>query len=283
MVEEFPVETVVNGVAAPTREQCNACDNSLWVEVDGQGECIRYWSWGLSDKTTNAVFYIHGDRIWDGQTVGYADNTASAQQDYAMQTAQSINMPFITIARPGLYGSSGAHTQRRQLREMQLIAGAIEAIIKRYGIKRFGITGQSGGGSVAAYLFSRFADVACVAFTSSCLSLEALRQGGQVEGGYDYGAPGIYDPLTHLPQIPVRPGRQLFVIGDEQDAYALFGNQLAYYNAAKAAGHTIHLIRSEGRYNHSLDVTGQHAVAWYLHGIPVAVIEEKIAAKEVVF
>lgn len=278
----FPVEMVASGVPAPTRAACEDCGNSVWVEVDGRGECIRYWASGLTDKTPAAVVYVHGDRIWSGNTVAFHDNTAFAQQAYADQAASAVGMPFITIARPGLYGSSGDHRQRRQLREMQLVAGALDIIIRRHGIARFGITGQSGGGSVAAYLLGQFPDVACVAFTSACLSLQALKQAGQGQEGYDYGAPGIYDPLTHLPELAVQPGQQLFVIGDEQDESALFANQLAYYEAARQAGHAVALLRSTGRGHHGLDATGQHAVAWYLQGATVADIAARIAAGHVV-
>src|SRR5882762_10236197 len=48
VVEEFPLESVANGVSAPTQSECQALDNGIWVEVDGKGDCVRYWSSGLT-------------------------------------------------------------------------------------------------------------------------------------------------------------------------------------------------------------------------------------------
>lgn len=283
LAEEFSVESIMAGVTAPTQRECEALDNGLWIVVDGKGDCMRYWSSGLSENTPSAVFYMHGDRIWAGKNTSYADNTSAAQKEYAAATAAAIRTAFVKIGRPGLYGSSGAHAERRQMREMQLIKGAVDEIIDRHAIKRFGITGQSGGGSVAAYLLTQFATAECVALTSSALSLDALKKAGQGSDGYAYVTEGIYDPIAHLSEISVDPRRRIFVIGDELDEYALFPNQLEFYEAAKAAGHDITLIKSEGDYHHNLDVTGQHTVAWCLNGTSALEIEQKIAAKEVVY
>ncbi|HVK54700.1 MAG TPA: hypothetical protein VM532_06695 [Burkholderiales bacterium] len=280
VAEEFPLEGVINGAPTPTRSECQALDNGIWVEVDGKGDCLRYWSAGLTNDTPSAVFYIHGDRIWAGKTCSYSDNNRTAQKENAISTAESIGMAYVKIGRPGLYGSSGAHSERRQMREMRLIEGAVREIIKRFGIKHYGFTGQSGGGSVVAYLFTQFPDAKCVTFTSSALSLEGLKKAGQTNG-YDYGALGIYDPIKHLPEISPVPDRRIFVIGDEQDEYALFSNQIEYYEAAKAAGHDVILIPAEGDGHHKLDATGQHVTAWCLKDLSTEQIKKKIADKEV--
>lgn len=281
-VEEFPVEGVANGVPPPTKNRCLALDNSVWVEVDGRGDCLRYWSSGLTKETPCVVFYIHGDRLWLGKTTSYDDNNAAIQQEYAAKAAASLGMAFVKIARPGLYGSSGSHSASRQMREMKLVTGAVDEIIRRYNIKRYGFTGQSGGGSVAAYLLTQFPEVECVAFTAACLSLEGLKRAGQREGGYDYGVPGIYDPIAHIAKVKLNARRRLFVIGDEDDAAALFPNLVEYYQAGKAAGHKVTFIRSKGLRNHVLDATGQHTVAWRLQGVSVSEIKRRIANREVV-
>lgn len=281
-VEEFSIASVANGVPAPTRIQCEALDNSVWIEVDGKGDCLRYWSSGMTKDTPCAVFYLHGDRLWLGKATSYDDNNEAAQQEYAAGAAASLGMAFVKIARPGLYGSSGSHSASRQMREMKLVAGAVGEIIRRYNVKRYGFTGQSGGGSVAAYLLTQFPDVECVALTAACLSLEGLKRAGQREGGYDYGAPGIYDPIIHLPEVKLDARRRLFVIGDENDPAALFPNLVEYYEAAKAAGHKATLLRTKALRNHVLDTTGQHVVAWCLNGVSTADIRRRIANREVI-
>ncbi|MGX9148282.1 alpha/beta hydrolase family protein [Mesorhizobium sp. 128a] len=280
--EIFSVDGVAQGVPACTEAECLAYGNSLWVEVDGTGDCIRHWSSGLSDQTPVAVFYIHGDRLWFGDPVGYEDNSVARQQAYANAAASSLGMPFIKIARPGLYGSSGKHSSARQMRELELIAGAIRQLIARHNIKRYGFAGQSGGGSVASYLLTQFPDVECVAFSAACLSLDGLRRGSPERSGYD-GAGDIYDPVAHLSKVPMNPNRRLFVIGDEKDKSALFLNLEDYYHTAKSLGHNVTLFRTEGLGNHHvLDATGQHALAWALRGLSTEQIQKKIANKEIV-
>jgi hypothetical protein len=53
------------------------------------------------------------------------------------------------------------------MREMKLVAGAVQEIIKRHSVKRYGFAGQSGGGSVAAYLMTQFPEAECFAFTAA--------------------------------------------------------------------------------------------------------------------
>ncbi|MBC8641655.1 hypothetical protein IAG25_33050 [Caballeronia sp. EK] len=280
--EIFAVTSVVEGVPTCTEAECRARGNGIWVEVDGSGDCIRYWSSGLTDETPMAVFYIHGDRLWFGEVVSYDDNSVARQNSYAKMAASSLGMPFIKIARPGLYGSSGQHSSARQTRELQLVAGAVRHLLERYKIKRYGIAGQSGGGSVASYLLTQFPDVECVAFSAACLSLDGLRNGSLTRSGYD-GGPDIYDPVAHLHEVATNHRRRLFIIGDEKDKAALFLNLEHYYQTAKALGHDVTLIRAEGLgNNHVLDVTGQYIVAWAMQGMSTQEIEQKIALKEVV-
>lgn len=280
--EIFPVSSVAEGVPACTKAECVAYRNGLWVEVDGSGDCLRYWSAGLSDETPMAVFYIHGDRLWCGKTWGYDDNSIGRQEAYAKAAASSLGMAFIKIARPGLYGSTGSHSSSRKSRELRLVSGAVQQLIDRYKIKRYGIAGQSGGGSIASYLLTQFPDVECVAFSAACLSLAALREGSKERSGYD-GGDDTYDPMVHLNEIKIDPRRRLFVIGDERDNEALISNLEDYYRAAKALGHNVTMIRTEGLgSNHVLDVTGQHVVAWALQGMSTQLIQRKIARKEIV-
>ncbi|MGY3488031.1 pimeloyl-ACP methyl ester carboxylesterase [Bradyrhizobium sp. USDA 4011] len=272
LIEEYSAEGVLNGVPAPTQTQCQARGNGVWVEVDGKAECLCYWSAGVTEATLSAVFFIHGDRLWDGKVVGYGDNNSSVQRESAARAAESIGMPLVKIARPGLYGSSGSHLASRQMRELQLVAAAAREIIKRYNIRRYGFAGQSGGGSVAAYLMTQFPDAECFAFTAACLSL-------QKTSGYDYGAHGIYDPIAHISEVEPKSHRRLFIIGDEQDKWAQFSNLVEFFEAAEQAGHDVTLVRCKALRNHALDATGQEAVAWALQGISSSEIARRIVVR----
>jgi poly(3-hydroxybutyrate) depolymerase len=58
------------------------------------------------------------------------------------------------MSRPGTYGSSGDHSQRRRPAEAKIISAAIDALKKKYQIQELVITGQSGGGHVTASLIT---------------------------------------------------------------------------------------------------------------------------------
>ncbi|WP_128957372.1 alpha/beta hydrolase family protein [Bradyrhizobium zhanjiangense] len=158
------------------------------------------------------------------------------------------------------------------MRELQLVAAAAREIIKRYNIRRYGFAGQSGGGSVVAYLIPQFPDAECFAFTAACLSL-------QKASGYDYGAHGIYDPIAHISEVEPRSHRRLFIIGDERDKWAPFSNLVEFYEAAQQGGHDVTLVRCEALRNHVLDATGQDTVAWVLQGISSSEIARRILAR----
>ena len=46
-----------------TREACAWLDSSIWVEVDGSGECIRYFTAGLDSSDGPVHVWFHGDRL----------------------------------------------------------------------------------------------------------------------------------------------------------------------------------------------------------------------------
>ncbi|MBC7954803.1 MAG: hypothetical protein H7Y33_02885, partial [Cytophagales bacterium] len=152
--EEFPTSELINGKRT-SREQCETTRDAVWVAHAEGTECIRYYPSSNVVGARHAAFFFHGDQL-DGRFVlpgAYKDNHAKALRTQAEGLARVNAVPYIFVARPGAYGSSGRHTERRRLKEYLSLNAAVDAIKARYGLERVHLGGQSGGAaSVGALL-----------------------------------------------------------------------------------------------------------------------------------
>ncbi|MET4736691.1 pimeloyl-ACP methyl ester carboxylesterase [Bradyrhizobium japonicum] len=280
--EMFPPETLLSGYTV-SEQACKAQSSSVWVVVDGKGDCIRYYAAGLSSGSNKyAIFYLHGDRLWGANPISYDDNDSAKQQAKIDDIQKEVGLPFIMVARPGTYGSSGSHVHRREKREVMLNNAAIAALRKRYAIEHAAVTGQSGGGANAAYVLTQQPDLSCVVLTSSALSMNTILA-ADVKSIYDTSNSGLYDPIQHVAEVKPNDARKVFVIGMEGDKFSPFANQKEFAEALKAKGHNVFLIhgKAAGSYGHTLDRTGRTVSKWCLTGIPVQEIIERVEKHQV--
>lgn len=257
--DTFTPEGVLTG-SQMTEESCAFEDTSVWVDVGGRGECVRYFQIGLNMEGANpkTIIYFHGDRmkrVWDANfrtithnVIAYADNSPEGIIDRMTFWQRLAGVPFIQISRPGTYGSSGDHKARRQQREVDIILAAVEAIKEKYEIDKLYIAGQSGGAHSAAAVITNRTDVECGVMSAGIL---AVKRRSRIRGwpGDDTGYNYYYDPVEHVSEIPESATRRLFVVGDPRDTVAPFTAQKAYFEAVKAAGHDIWLVEAIGRGN----------------------------------
>lgn len=281
--DTFDPRLLVSG-AAMTREQCRDAETSVWVTVDGQGECIRYFPAGLAARNPLVHVWFHGDRqshlkTGEVKAIAYKDNSPEKLAEAAEKEFAAHGIPFIRFSRPGAYGSSGDHKQRRRPRDIAVIDAAMEALKAKYGIERFALSGQSGGGHVVAALLARRGDIGCAVSTSG---LVAVRERVRIKGwakdvtGYD----DYFDPIDHVGEIP-RNGQRIFLVGDPEDKLVPFAVQVSYRNALEAAGHRAWLIRAKAtdKNRHSLAATGHKIVKWCVDGVPAEkIVKEATAA-----
>lgn len=170
----FPKQAVT-GVVKATQKSCDLIDRSgmgraVWVQVRLNGydyqECIRYYQYGLTaTRSANklAIVYFSGD-VWtsSGVTSSYLKQRPQDKQNEAVSWSMKLgNKPYIFVARPGIYGSSGVHKGARKPLESLLMTVALDKIKQRHNIQNFVLTGQSSGGHVVAALISRRQDVIC--------------------------------------------------------------------------------------------------------------------------
>lgn len=266
------------------RTDCPDGASRVWVEVDGRGECLRYFSAGLDEANPIVHVWFHGDRMAQSEQ-GEAWVSKSYEQHANRETLQGFadraltdyGLPYIRFSRPGVYGSSGEHKSRRRPRESAIINAALDKLKDRYQIDRFALTGQSGGGHVVAALLPKRSDIDCAVMTSGVLSVrERARAHGwktDITGYWDY-----WDPVDHIDFIAKDPKRRIFIVGDPLDTNTPLETQLSYRDAVSGAGHSISFLRAKGkgRSHHSLDLTGFQVAKWCLDGLSAPKMQSRL-------
>lgn len=215
-------------VVTSTQAQCTQLDNSgigrtVWVEINLNGysykECIRYYSAGLLENQTNnrAIAYFSGDVAIVGATA-FPDYTNSKPQDKVNEavvwSTQLYNFPYIFVARPGIYGSSGVHNGARKPLESLLMSEALNKIKQRHQILNYVLVGHSGGGHIVSALLSKRTDILCAIPSSAPSSPKILAEAlGKTPDPRLFEA---VDAITAL--TPKHPANRVFVVGDLNDS-----------------------------------------------------------------
>ena len=247
-----------------SHDECLRIKWSVWVAHNLGEECIRYYPSpsleqglnGESDSPKTAVFFFHGDHLAGTMPLGNYDKISEQTLLHIVQkNEETYKVAYILVARPGVYGSSGRHNQRRREKEFQSMSAAVDAIKLLYGIERVVLAGQSGGSTVASALLTLGRkDVMCAAMGSGNYAVNALaeikraklgqasRRGCDVTNYCD-----AYDVIEHVQGIAHDEHRDIYVIGDPQDQNTIFELQRAFYEKLIAAGHKATLIEVEGR------------------------------------
>src|SRR5215467_3876854 len=134
-----------------TEAECAALAGAVWVTVDQQGECIRYYHSTAGGSGPEVVIFFSTE-VASTNARGevkpydfYVKQTPAAMQDRSAGWSRILRMPYLHLARPGSYGSSGEYARRRTAREIDLIAAALDAIKSRHGYTRLHLADIAGG------------------------------------------------------------------------------------------------------------------------------------------
>lgn len=239
------------------RQSCPISSGAVWAEYAGGKDCIRYFASGDIEGAAVVIILFRGDR---GRAARQSpeeirQNTAREQEAIAERMARRLDLPIMVVARPGTYGSSGSHFERRQASEFLALNAALDEIRARHGIQRLVVLGHSGGATAAAALltFGR-TDISCAVLTSGAFSLLeraqllADREGRDLRPGYDLtGLPSPYDPLEHVDGVAHDPARRIILIGNANDRITPFVFQREFAEALKREGHNIEVINYPAR------------------------------------
>lgn len=248
----FPTHEALHGTTA-TPELCALVPGGLWVEVDGQGECIRYYGHGLEKPVNHQLLVFLGGDVLLITTKGarYVAPSYRSQNPWQIEAtmrdwSRQAGTPALFLGRPGLHGSSGNHHFRRQAREIALINRALDLLKDRFGIGSFILAGQSGGGQIAAALLGQRKDIAAAVLSSSLLSVRQAAAHWEfqrdIPGRFLYDAKLFHDPIEDVGKIPKDPAPAIYVISDPEDRTVPFSVQLRYVRALRDAGHEVQHI-----------------------------------------
>lgn len=269
--ESFPnTQTDVQaGNKELSQAECESKPNTVWVAANwtekgvfsesakSTSGCIRYFP--SSDVGTNPqlMLYVEGDMVEPG---GYKFATYKQQVAQANSVAKGNGFAVVIIARPGVFGSTGANhwSDRRTPIEANLINAAVTAIKAKHGYQRAHIAGQSGGGGlIAAMLTLGRDDLDCVAIASgvSAVRLRTMDLLGERATKDTTGrwVSEAYDPYDNIEKIVKDQKRRIYMIADRQDKRVSFRSQEAFRDKLMKAGHHVHFIEAV-----SIDTVNHH-------------------------
>ncbi|XAH24539.1 prolyl oligopeptidase family serine peptidase [Xylophilus sp. GW821-FHT01B05] len=227
------------------RATCPDSPTYLWVQSRSGPACIRYFASEGLQQAPVVIVQFSGDRddLMDLPPTQIPGNTIAARLRDAQRSYERAGVPWVFVARPGTYGSSGDHRARRQESEALAMDAAVTALMERQGIGRVVLLGHSGGATVAASILTHGrTGVACAVLTSGAYSLlERARMLGRSRGGRTdtTGSTNFYDPLDHIDGVAKDPARQILVIGNRDDRNTPFALQEKFARALMAAGHQV--------------------------------------------
>jgi len=161
-------EDMLRGVTI-TRPQCAAIDQAVWVNAAGRDFCARYYLSTAGGEGTRPLVFIQGDYLGrlDPKTWTWVDPSQAKDinTDDLMRMADGFSKmaktTAIYLARIGVEGTSGNHTARKTLLELDLMNAALDAIKQRYGFEGFHLMGQSGGSKLVGGLIGMRHDIVC--------------------------------------------------------------------------------------------------------------------------
>ena len=236
----FAAADVLNGLAWDA-ERCVG-PGRIKVEASGEPDCLRFYGIAPSTARGDPVVFFDGDVVerTDGHPVWsvpsfYSNLSPAMMQAEAERYAVSAERTFINLARPGTYGSTGNHLQRRREREVALVNAALDVLKEQLGWTTVTLTGFSGGGHLVAALAARRSDISCAIIASGNVAVRKRAQEfGQVTDLTGYT--DFVDPIDHVSDVLRRKPRRVVMLTDPEDKVVSASLQAAYRDALRAAG-----------------------------------------------
>jgi pimeloyl-ACP methyl ester carboxylesterase len=249
--QPFSEGQLLSGTTASS-ETCSRVPGGFWVIVDGRGDCIRTYQSGFANGSNQRVIvFFHGDLVEGirGKTpVTLVDKSYPRLTPDQMQAgndsfAKVATLPFVQVARPGAYGSSGDHLLRRRPREIRLINAALDALKAIHAVQAFYIAGQSGGGHSAASLLALRRDIACAVIASAPASTRVY----DMERGFTVPPGVFFDPAVHVDSIASSSPPRIFILADPRDTKVSFSSQRDYFERLTQVGLPARLLIAKAK------------------------------------
>jgi hypothetical protein len=239
LAEIIKLEDMLHGVTM-TRTQCITIAQAVWMRVDGQDFCVRYYLSTAGGEGLTPVVFLQGDRFGD---LDFATNSylsvpenqrKGIDTDDLVRTADGFSRlaktTAIYLARIGVEGTSGNHTARKTLLELDLMNAALDALKQRHGFLGFHLVGQSGGAKLVGGLVGLRNDIVCAVSGSGPLFEPISNERGLPDRSY-------FDAADAISVAVNNPLLRLFVITDPSDRKVPVSHQTPY----------VQMMLSEGR------------------------------------
>jgi dienelactone hydrolase len=241
---KFSAADVLNGLAW-NGEGC-AEAGRIKVEVDGKPDCLRFYGSTSGTARGGPVIFFEGDVVAQtgqattGQpvwTVGsfYTNLSPAMMQADAQRFAVAADRTFINLARPGTFGSTGNHMQRRREREVALVDAALDRLKARFGWTSMTLAGESGGGHLVASLIARRNDIGCAVIASGNVAVRLRAAGFGLTTDFT-GYADFFDPIDHVSEVASHPPQRIIMLTDPEDKIVPASSQAAYRDALRAVG-----------------------------------------------
>jgi|LNFM01.1.fsa_nt_gb hypothetical protein len=240
---------------AGLREACEVADDHIWVDVEGRGECIAIHATSGFATAEQVVLYFEGDVPSDfARRPARLRQHLDAMRRLLKSKAQTYKLPFALVARPGTFGSTGNHADRRMLREHLVMAAVVRGLIERNGYSAVTLAGQSGGATLVAAMLTRGMEgVKCATPASGGYDLSAMldwharRQGvSSLHREHPASIAGDLNVMDRLDGVVVDPERRIFVIGDPADRVTPFAQQKRFAEQMARRGHHAVMLSAKG-------------------------------------
>ncbi|WP_291694733.1 alpha/beta fold hydrolase [Bradyrhizobium sp.] len=279
----FDPVSVINGIQT-TPSACEEMvrrQTAVWVRVDGRGYCLRYYAAGVALDRPNPVVagWMSGDVMGGPKGVAHQQGLGVASMiEQSATLSNRYAVPYIFLARPGTYGSSGKHYDVRHTPlEARLVDAQIDALKRRYRIDQWVLGGHSGGGTLAAEFLAWRDDIRCAVLSSPAAAYRArLEKKGFVQR---LKTEVFFDPYDSIDRIPNQPGRRIFLVADPRDTNIPFSTQELYFDGLKRRGLDAWLVplqKAPGPKYHSLVDFGETAIGMCASGATTDSILQKL-------
>eukprot|EP01037_Dinobryon_pediforme_P021771 gene21771-22733_t len=279
-VETFSAAALLNGTSV-TRPACGKLAHAVFVEAEGEGICIRYYTGGQELAGREAVVFFTGDVIGtDGKghltaDKGYLTGAPEYLEAAARVWSGRLKAPVIFFARMGMHGSSGWHVNRRTRLEIGVTRAALDASKAREGLAGFHLVGQSGGGILAEAVAAVRDDVRCVVLASTPLDFALFARTFGITVRTD-GKRAHWNPDGDIAGLAARPNLRAIAIHDPADTIVPTAVVTNFTARLAAAGRPVLLLETGARgvEHHALTEKALFVTGMCLAGASDAEIEK---------
>lgn len=232
-----PLADLLRGIDM-TPAQCAAIPSTLWLTVSGRPFCIRYYLSTAGGEGSRPVVFLQGDKLGRLNTrtgeFSLRPNDKGLDTDnfarFAEKLSRATKTTAIYLARVGLDGSSGHHSIRHSVLELNVTNAALDALKQRHRFGGFHLIGQSGGSLLSGGMLALRNDIGCAVIGSGRLALlkPPLHS---ADPARDY-----FDVADAIPTVALRRATRILVVTDPADKKVPERSQTGFVQRLRQAG-----------------------------------------------